>query len=362
MNDSWKADATYMEWAKLESGARFNLAGSGLANLKLEELPATLKDFAITGDTGYGHAPLVEALSRHLGLATDCVVLAPGTSMANHLALAGLLEPGDEVLVESPTYPLISAVVRYLRATLTMLPRRAENGFRIDLESLRQRLTPRTRLLALTNLHNPSSALADEATLRELAALARETGFRVLVDEVYLDCVFDGTAASTATLGPEFVVTSSLTKVYGLSGLRCGWIVADAVLARQLWRLNDIFSSTFAHPAERLSVVALENLPSLRARAKRVLAANRELVDRFLDARDDLDCVRTRWGTTAFPRLRSGGADALCQRLRRTHETSVVPGRFFGAPDHFRIGLGGDSEVLREGLARISAALDEEAR
>jgi aspartate/methionine/tyrosine aminotransferase len=112
--------------------------------------------------------------------------------------------------------------------------------------------------------------LTSDDVLREIGDLARSVGARVLVDEVYLDAVYENTPRTSYHLGREFVVTNSLTKVYGLSGLRCGWIVAEPDLARRMWRLNDLFGSIPAHPAERLSVIALENLDRIRERARRI--------------------------------------------------------------------------------------------
>jgi hypothetical protein len=163
-------------------------------------------------------------------------------------------------------------------------------------------------------------------------------------------------------LGPAFVATSSLTKVYGLSGLRCGWIACEPGLAHRIWRLNDLFGNVPAHPAERLSVVAMERLPRLLARARALLTANRALLDRFLESRGDLDTLPTAFGTTVCPAPRNGDADRLCAILRERYATTVVPGRFFELPGHIRIGIGGDTEPLAHGLERLGAALDDLAR
>jgi hypothetical protein len=144
-----------------------------------------------------------------------------------------------------------------------------------------------------------------------------------------------------------------------LSGLRCGWILADAELARRIWRLNDLFEVIPAHPAERLSVLALERLGQIAGRARALLQTNRAILNRFFDSRKDLQVVRPEFGTVAFPRLRSGQVDTLCSLLRDKYETTVVPGRFFEMPDHFRIGIGDRTEVLSGGLERLASALDE---
>lgn len=349
----------YIEWAKTRSQARFNLATSGVAHYPLKELSVTLDDIELSGPSWYGYEPLLNALAAKCQVAPDCLVAAIGASQANHLAMATMIEPGDEVLIEQPVYDPVLALAYYLGARVKRFRRRFENGFRIEPEEIERNVTPRTRLIVITNLHNPSGALTDEAALQQIGEIARRVGARVLVDEVYLEMLFERAPRSAFHRGREFIVTNSLTKVYGLSGLRCGWILAEPELARRIWRLNDLFCNIPAHPAERLSVIALERLDKIAARARALLETNRALLNRFFDSRDDLEIVRPEFGTVAFPRLKRGNVDELCTLLRDKYDTTVVPGKFFEMPDHFRIGIGGDSDALRAGLDRLGAALDE---
>jgi hypothetical protein len=349
----------YMAWAKTSSQARFNLATSGLANLRLEELNVRLEDLELTRDGGYGYQPLQRAIAGRLGVDPESIVTAIGTSLANHLAMAALVKPGDEVLIEQPTYEPLLALARYLGASIKRFKRSFENEFRVLPEEVERKLTSRTRLVVLTNMHNPTGVLIPQDTLRDVGKLAQRTGARVLVDEVYLEALFAERPQTAFALGPEFVTTSSLTKAFGLSGLRCGWIVAAPELAEKIWQLNDLFGVMPAHPAERLSVIALEQLVEIGARAEARLNNNRTLVYDFLDTRAELEAIRPEFGTIVFPRLKHGSVASLCQVLREKYETSVVPGSFFEAPEHFRLGFGNDPEVLKEGLVCLDAALDE---
>jgi aspartate/methionine/tyrosine aminotransferase len=348
-----------MQWAKLHSSARFNLATSGLANYPLARLPVRLKDLEITGPNDYGYAPLQQRLSQKSGAPVECVAAAAGTSMANHLALASVLDPGDQVLIEQPTYELLTSAARYLGAEIRRFPRRAEQDFRVDPAEVERACTPATRLIVLTNLHNPSAVRTSDETLGAVGETAARRGARVLVDEVYLDACFDSPVRSAFHLGPNFLATNSLTKVYGLSGLRCGWILAPPDLAQRIWRLNDLFASTAAHPAELLSAVALDHLPEIAEHARTLISRNRKFLDRFLDSRRDLIAVRPGAGTIAFPRLAGADVETLCRVAKDRYETSVVPGRFFEMPEHFRIGIGGESAMVEEGLERLGRALDE---
>jgi aspartate/methionine/tyrosine aminotransferase len=351
--------SAYMEWAKLRSVARYNLAASDLSHVSLADLHVRIEDLEITGPGAYGFEPLLQRLAAKAGVPAECVVHAQGTSMANHLAMAALLESGDEVLIEEPTYELLLAAAEYLGAKIRRFPRRFENGFQLDPREVERAISPRTRLIVLTNLHNPTSVRTTDATLKLVGEIARSLGAHVLVDEVYLEACFDSPGQSAYRLGSNFVATGSLTKAYGLSGLRCGWVLAAPALAQRMWRLNDLFGVVAAHPAELLSVIALDHLPEIAARAKKLLAANRQLLNKFLESRKDLLTIRPEAGTIAFPQLTTGPVEAFCQLLREKYETSVVPGRFFEAPEHFRIGIGGETEMVREGLSRVSAALDE---
>jgi aspartate/methionine/tyrosine aminotransferase len=348
----------YMHWAKTSSQAKFNLATSGLANLTLKDLRVSLDDLEIT-DGGYGYAPLVRAIAERYRVNTDSIVTAAGTSFANHLAMASIVRPGDEVLFEQPAYEPMLATVRYLGASVKRFSRRFENAFQVDPQEIESQVTDKTRLIVLTNLHNPSGVLTDNVTLRAVGDIARRVGARVLVDEVYIETLFEAQPRTSFHLGSEFVVTNSLTKAFGLSGLRCGWILAEPTLAREMWLLNDLFAATPVHSGERLSVVAFQQIDELAARAKAVLDKNRATLNEFLDTREDLQTIRPEFGTVAFPRLVKGTADDLCSLLRKKYETSVVPGRFFDMPAHFRIGIAGDREVLEKGLDRLGAALDE---
>ena len=349
----------YMHWAKTRSAARFNLATSGLQNLDLKDLGVKLEDLEVTSDSGYGYVPLQQALAARLGVEPDSIVTAAGTSFANHLAMAALIRPGDEVLIEQPGYEPLLSLARYLGAEVKRFSRRFEDGFQILPDEIERHLSSRTRLIVVTNLHNPGSVLTNEQTLQSVGAIARSVKARVLVDEVYLETFFDRRPWTAFHFGPEFVVTSSLTKAFGLSGLRCGWIVAEPELARRIWLLNDLFAATPVHAGERLSVLALQHLGEIARKAATLLERNRTFVNQFLDSRDDLEAVRTEFGTIVFPRVKEGTAAKLCTVLREKYETSVVPGSFFEMPAHFRIGLGGDSETLVAGLERLSSALDD---
>jgi aspartate/methionine/tyrosine aminotransferase len=359
MNLREEAPMFYMAWAKLSAGSRFNLATSGVVDYPLAELPARIEDLEINGPGRYGYPPLQERLAKKTGAPAENIVAAIGTSMANFIALSALVERGDEVLIEHPTYQPMLDILTWLGANVRRFKRPAEKGFGLDLKELESQVRPATKLIVLANLHNPSSAFVEEGLMRQVGKLAAQAGARVLVDEVYLETLFNQEWRSAFFLGDNFVVTSSLTKAYGLSGLRCGWILTPADLVQRMWTLVDLTYGIPAHAAERLSVIALDHLPRVAERARTLLERNRPLLNSFLAAHEkNLEAEPSRVGTTVAPRLRAGSVDKFCDLLRSEFETTVVPGHFFEAPEHFRIGIGGPTDTVEEGLARTSKALE----
>ena len=352
--------STYMHWAKTRATVKYDLALSGILNLPFAELGATIADIDLNGDNSYGFGPLVDALAAHANVPANSVVtISGGTSMANHLAMAAAIEHGDEVLIEQPTYEPLLALAEYFGARVRRFARPAADGHRVDLADLESKISSQTRLIVLTNLHNPSSALIDQPTLRRIGEMANDVGARVLVDEVYLEALFEDAPRSSVHLGPQFIATSSLTKGYGLSGLRCGWVLAEAELAHRMRLLHDIFGALAPHPAETLSVLAIGRLNQFIKRAKHILETNRAVLNDFYDTREDLQIERSSLGTTSFPRLMRGNVDALYDSLVTEYETAIVPGKFFESPQHFRIGLCADPAAFAGGVERLGRALDQ---
>jgi aspartate/methionine/tyrosine aminotransferase len=211
-------------------------------------------------------------------------------------------------------------------------------------------------LIVVTTPHNPTGVPVDAAALDEVGLIAERAGAHVLVDEVYRD-VTDDTGRPAASRGDVFITTNSLTKSYGLSSLRAGWIIASADVAYRLRRARDVVDGTGSIVAERLATLAFQHLDRLRDRARTILATNKAMADAFLESRSDLEWVPSV-GTIVFPRLRNvDDAGPFVERLMRERRTAVGPGRFFEAPAHFRLGYGGDTEKVRAGLAHLAAAL-----
>ena len=355
---SLRFHAPYMEWAKSRPSPRFDLAISNMLGCSIDELQGAREAIALSGRNDNGYAPLRHAIAERYGVTSAQVTTGQGASGANFLVCAALLEPGDEVLVERPGYDPLLGTPRLLSATTARFERTFEDGFRLDPDRVRRAMTPRTRLIILTSPHNPTGVVADAAALREVGEIAARQGAYVIVDEVYLD-VTDATVTAAATMGDVFISTSSLTKSYGLAGLRCGWILSSPEVAERLRRTRDVVDGAGSIVTERLAVLAFQQLDRLIERARGVLAATFPMVREFVNGRLELEWIEPRGGSVAFPRLR-GVADTstFAERLMTERETAIVPGRFFEAPEHFRIGFSSTPEIVSGGLDAIGTALD----
>jgi aspartate/methionine/tyrosine aminotransferase len=351
--------APYMHWAKIHSRPKWDLSGSNLLACTIDELPGAAGVLALTGDNDNGYGPLVEAIADQYGTSPDRVATAGGTSGANFLTYVALLRPGDEVLIEQPAYDPLLGAPRVVGATVTRFERRFEDGYRLDPDAIRAAIAPRTRLIVITSPHNPSGVVASEEELRAVADLAESSGIHVLVDEVYLDSVYQDRPPMAASISDLFISTSSLTKSYGLAGLRAGWLIAAPEVAEAVRRARDVVDAVGAYPSDRLATLAFEQLDRFTERARSILEPNLATLIEFAESRSELEWIPPSGGTVGFPRI--GGIDdagPFVDRMLHEYEIGLVPGRFFQSPAHFRIAFGGPADILAGGLDALGRALD----
>lgn len=357
--------APYLRWAKVRPRVTYDLAASGLRHVTTEELLGDMaaKDaFDLGGPNDEGFAPLRAAIGVRYGMPSECVTIANGAAGANFLAFLGLIEPGDDVLVERPGYDPLMAAAQVAGANVVHFDRSWDKGFALDPYVVRTALTPRTKLIVISNAHNPSGSLASRDALEQVGVMAEAIGALVLVDEVYAEAQHTNTPPPppAATFGPVFVSTNSLTKAYGLAGLRCGWVLASPALSARIRETRDVVDGSGAFPPEKLAVSAFAQIDKLRARASGILSENLALVANMAASHPRLEWLAPTAGTTAFPRVKGvDDTSALVERLIAEYDTVAVPGHFFQAPQHIRISFGGRTEMLAEGLARLDRALRE---
>ncbi|MBI3449667.1 MAG: pyridoxal phosphate-dependent aminotransferase [Acidobacteria bacterium] len=357
-------EIAYMSWAKAKPRVSIDLARSGIEACPASLLRLKPKDFVTQLPAGYGWPPLLAALGSRYGVAADRVfTVAGGTSLANFLACATALDGarrGDEVIVERPTYEPLLRIPESLGCRIVRLPRRFEDAWAIDLDRFASLVSARTRLAIVTNLHNPSGMRIDPATLREMARILKRVGAHLLVDEVYLECLFDRRVESSVHAGPNVVTTNSLTKAYGLDGLRAGWILGPRDFIRRAGKIHDLLGVNGVAPGEVMHLAALRRLAPISRRAHAMLDPNLAAVRRFLVSERRLEAHVPPGGNVLFARLPKGlDAERFADRLRERYSTLVVPGSFFESPRFIRVSFGVTPARLARGLGNISGALDE---
>jgi aspartate/methionine/tyrosine aminotransferase len=357
--------APYLLWAKSRQPAAVDLAGSNLLHCALEDLPGAREALDLTAPNDDGYAPVVDAIAAHYRVDRARVSCATGCSGANFLVAAALLGAGDDVLIERPTYDPLIGVCRLMGASIHRFDRTFGAGFGLDPDAVAHAITPQTKLIIITSPHNPSGAAAADEALRAVIQTAEGAGAHVLVDEVYLDAASSARGAhgpdhSAARFGGPVIVTASLTKSYGLAGLKSGWAIAPPAIAERLRRTRDLVDNAGSAPSDRLAALAWSLLPQLTARAGRILGGNLERAREFFVGHPQFELAERPWCSVTFPRIAGvSDADAWVQQLLNRHGVAVAPGRFFEAPAHFRISLAGRPAGLDAGLAALSAASRE---
>lgn len=294
--------------------------------------------------------------ARH-GVDLDQVICTTGATSAMAMAMRAFVRPGDHVIVEAPAFDLLPALAQEAKAQITPLPRRAPD-FAIDLDELAGLVRPDTKLILLTQVHNPSGAVLDPSALRAIGAIAERVGARVLIDEVYADFAGLGSAVG---LSDAFVSAGSLTKVQGLFALKCGWAVGSKANIAAMQAANpqgDLGVSKLSHA---IGALALEDMAPFDAHWRGVLAAARPVLQSHAAAMIADGLIEggpPAVGCMYFPKV-VGVSDTLqlASWLWEADQIVVAPGEFFGQSGHIRIGFGGDAEGLDVGLSRLHAAL-----
>ena len=354
----------YIEWAKSMPPAAINLARSGIEHCPPSLLKLRAADLVTNLPVQYGYQPLTDAIaSRYRVSPARVFTVSGGTSFANYVACAAALDGGPrgaEAIVERPTYEPLVRIADAFGARVRRFDRRFDEDFDIDLDRFESLITRKTRLAIVSNLHNPSGQRIPLATLTEMAGRLARVGAYLLVDEVYLECMFGLRTQSCVHAGPNAITTNSLTKAYGLDGLRAGWILGSAEVMARARRINDLMTNNGVAPGERMALAAFRRLDTLARRARTILEPNLATVRRFLERETRLSTFIPAGGNVVFPRLPDGvDSDRLAAHLARRYSTLVVPGRFFDAPRHVRLSFGCRPALLARGLKNVSAALED---
>jgi len=351
----------YLEWARTHMGrVKYDLAKSNIKALTKEELGLTLDQIELNATDDDGVAELRDLIARRYGVPRSGVLVTAGATMGIFLACSAVLKPGDQALLESPNYEPLYRGAEQAGAEIKMLERRFERGFQIDLEELERSVGRGTRAIVMTNTHNPSGAATSPEKMMTIGQIARDYGATVIASEVYLDNAFTPGLKPAATFGPNMVSIGSLSKVYGLGGLRIGWIVAGEPILRKARQILDYLECDLPAPSERIAAVALRKAPELILRCQQIATRNIQIVSEWVARRGDVQWVEPQGGTVCMVRLPTGvEAQPLVGLLQEKYATLVVPGEFFWMRGFIRLSCGMDEDILRQGLKNLSKAIDQ---
>jgi aspartate/methionine/tyrosine aminotransferase len=351
----------YLEWARTHMGrVKTDLAKSNIKALTKEDLGLTLDGVQLSSPTDDGVVELRDLLAKRYGVPRSGVLLTSGATMGIYLACCAAVNEGDQVLLESPNYEPLYRALQERGAEIKMLERRFERGWQIELEELERRVGRATRAIVLTNTHNPTGVATSPEKLQTIGQIARENGATVIVSEVYLDSAFAPGQKPAATLGPNLVSIGSLSKVYGLGGLRIGWLVGPEALLKKARLALDYLECELPTPSESIALAALKRGPELILRCQQIAMRNFKIIREWIEKRGDLQWVEPGGGTVCMVKLPpSLDAQALSTLLREKFGTLVVPGDFFWVRGFIRLSAGMDEDVLRQGLRNVGRAIDQ---
>ena len=358
-------------FARHEFAVRHLLCASDVEAWRMDELLARADDESRAlweGLTlGYTEAPghpllRAEIASLYETIAPDEVLTFSGAEEAIYVAANVLLGPGDHAIVTWPAYQSLHEVARATGADVTLHELRASEGWAIDVERLRAEVTPRTKLIVVNAPHNPTGMLPDEATYREVAAIAAEAGATLFSDEVYRFLEVDPATRlpAGADTGPPGVSLGVMSKSFAMAGLRIGWLAThDRQLLDAAARYKDYLTICSSAPSEILALIALRTRDEVIARSRAITATNLALLDGFFERKAaHLEWVRPRGGSIGFPELTAGIAiDTFAQNLLDAEGVLLAPGSLFGHPgNHFRLGFG--RAGFADGLARFEGYVE----
>jgi aspartate/methionine/tyrosine aminotransferase len=340
-----------------------NLSESGVHPLTLAELielggDGTVLDTPIS----YGQSNGTDLLRSRIAalydsVDTDGIVVCNGSAEANFLAAWTLLERGDEVAILVPTYMQLYGLAENVGASVIEIPLREELGWQPDPDQIRRVVTERTRLIVATNPGNPTGAVLHDDVRAALIDAASHTGAWLLADEVYAGAELAGTQTPSLLGSHERVIaTGSLSKAYGLPGLRIGWAATDAATAAAIWARSDYTTISTGELTDRLARIALDPAvrPRLLERTRGLVSAGlRTLTDWF----DDVGGFHWRdpdAGAICFARYDLDVPSAvLAERLRTEYSVLIVPGSQFGLGRYIRFGIGSPGAELERALERM---------
>lgn len=343
---------------------RYNLSESSIADQKLSDIGIKLPDLTLFYGEHRGDRALRELIAaQDNGLTSDDVLVTAGAAGALFIIATTLLSERDHLVVVRPNYATNIETPKAIGCAITYIDLTFDNGFAVDVERIAAALRPETRYISVTCPHNPTGTMMSRADLDRLIALAEQHGCYLLVDETYRDLNYGTRLPAAASLSKRAISVSSLSKAFGIPGIRIGWLITrDTALQEKFLAAKEQIGICGSVIDEAIARVMLEQRDVFLRRLLPEMAARRAIVQEWIDNEPLADWVQPSGGVVGFPRIDVApdfDLDGFYARLLEKHGAYVGPGHWFEMPkSFFRVGFGWPTaDELRGGLAAISTAL-----
>ncbi|MEE9541070.1 MAG: aminotransferase class I/II-fold pyridoxal phosphate-dependent enzyme [Candidatus Thorarchaeota archaeon] len=354
------------EWFdKYQYEIRYNVGESAVHCLTFADIDIDLRHVSLRYGYHAGKPELREVIAdQYEGLSSEHVVVTNGGSEALFSVAACLLKPGDHVIVEHPNYPSNYEVLRSLGCKVDLLHLEFENDFQLDLNELKALMTPQTKLVCLTHPNNPTGSMISEKTLEETVDLIESRGCFMVFDETYRELAFGHKLPTAASASSKAVSISTMSKSYGLPGIRIGWIATkDKFILESVLAIREQVTICNSAISEVIALSVLERKDEFLENVRRHVERNSQTVVSWMENQKELEWKRPEAGVICFPRIKLDvflNPENLYQLLVEKYKTFVIPGRCFEMDNrHFRLGYGGMPRELEVGLKNIGKALKE---
>lgn len=358
-----------------ELAVKYDIAESGIAPMStndlLDLLPDADRERALQSllDLRLGYSEARGSLALRTALAEtyentspDNILVTTGAIEANFLLLNTLLDSGDHVVVIDPAYQQLQSVPRAIGCDVSLWRPRQDPHFHFELDDLRELVTDRTRLIVINTPHNPTGAILSEAELRAVYAIAESIGATVLCDEAYRWLDVPGSeplAPPIRNLGDRGVSVGTVSKPFGIPGLRIGWIAAPEDLIQQCWAMRDFISLSPGGLNDALALIAVTHRDQIAARTRSIVEQNLDIAESWFARNADLvSWTPPRGGLLSLVKYRLDiPSTELANRLAEEYSVMLAPGSAFGYEGYLRLGIGARPEIFRAGLDQAERGL-----
>ena len=354
-----------------ENKVKYNLSESGVHPMTITDLSEGNNEFVeqiLTSELNYAQANGVPELRDNIaalypGASRDNVIVTTGAAQANFTSILTALDPGDEIVVMLPNYMQIYGIGINYGLHVKTFSLKEELGWSVDIDEVGDVMSEKTKLIAVCNPNNPTGHIMTEDEMNAVVAAADRVGAWLLSDEVYAGAEHHQEEVTPSFWGryDRVLAVGSMSKAYGLPGLRIGWVVAPADMVDEIWARQDYVTISASMLGNKLAAYALspEVLPRIIARTRQYVRSGYKNLDNWIQEHSDLlSVIPPQAAAIAFVRYhKEVNSSELVQRLIKDHDTYIVPGDLFGLDHHLRISYGLSADYVNEGLSRVYKTL-----